>query len=277
MIDGILLLWFVFVALSLAYVAYDVRVAPIDWVQKLGWVLVVAYTGPIGLFFYLLTCRSPGKGLHGVYTAATWKQSVNSEVHCLAGDATGIIVAALVLSFVQLHNGTELVFEYVSAFIFGWVIFQAGMMKNMYDNYWQALKKTFFAETVSMNCVMVGMIPVMLFMMHNIENGRNPAHAAFWFSMGIATIVGGITAYPINQYLVANKLKHGCMTIAEDNDVKEHQHTSSQEKQQDKEHAHNHHEMGTLPIKTQWLYIGGTFALLLIAVVITSFFVPIKF
>ena len=284
MIEGILLLWFVFVALSLAFVAYDVRVMPVDWVQKLGWILVVAYTGPIGLFFYFLTCKSPGKGLHAQYTGANWKQSVNSEVHCLAGDATGIIFAAIVLSFFTINNGSELILEYISAFIFGWVIFQAGMMKNMYSSYFEALKKTFFAETVSMNCVMIGMVPVMLVLMHYIENGRDPAHAAFWFSMGMATIVGGITAYPINQYLVKNRLKHGCMTKPESDPLAQNSHhkhhkKSSNEASTDHLHEnmeHEHHEMGTLPMKTQWLYIGSTFALLLIAVVITSFFGSMK-
>ncbi|MEM1076641.1 MAG: DUF4396 domain-containing protein, partial [Pseudomonadota bacterium] len=52
------------------------------------------YTGPIGLFFYPLACRRPFSGGHDQYTRATWKQGINSEVHCVAGDATGIIFAA---------------------------------------------------------------------------------------------------------------------------------------------------------------------------------------
>ena len=31
--------------------------------------------------------------------------------------------------------------------------------------------------------------------------------------MGLATIVGGLVAYPINYWLVKNHLKHGCMTL----------------------------------------------------------------
>ncbi|KTD19460.1 DUF4396 domain-containing protein [Legionella israelensis] len=256
MLAGIMILWFIFVLLSLAYVAYDIRVVPIDWVQKLGWILVVAYTGPIGLFFYFLTCRSPGEGLHEIYTKAQWKQAVNSEVHCLAGDATGIIFAAILLSFIELNNGTELVFEYISAFIFGWFIFQAGMMKNMYANYWQAVKKTFFSETVSMNFVM----------------------------MGIATVLGGIIAFPINHWLVKNKLKHGCMTLPEANlkqahETKAHPAKSAEEEKMHVQHKadEHHHEMGELPLKTQLKYTGITFAVLVLVVIITGLFVPIKF
>lgn len=59
MLDGIMVLWFILLMLSLAFIAYDVREMPIDWVQKLGWVLVVAYTGPLGLFF-IFDLQKPG-------------------------------------------------------------------------------------------------------------------------------------------------------------------------------------------------------------------------
>ncbi|MEI4908469.1 DUF4396 domain-containing protein, partial [Klebsiella pneumoniae] len=40
-----------------------------------------------------------------------------------------------------------------------------------------------------------------------------PQNPSFWFRMSLATIVGGVVAYPINHWLVANRLKHGCMTL----------------------------------------------------------------
>jgi hypothetical protein len=185
-------------------------------VQKLAWILVTAYTGPVGLFFYLLACRNPGPGLHGRFTEPHWKQALNSEMHCLAGDATGIILAAFVVSYFHLPNGIDLILEYLSAFVVGLLVFQALMMRSMYDNdYGKAVRKTFFAETVSMNMVMVGMIPTMVVLMHHLAYGDDPLHPLFWFIRGMATIAGGITAYGINSWLVRNKLKHGCMTLPE--------------------------------------------------------------
>jgi len=264
MLEGIFVLWFLLVFFSLAYTAYSVRLAPISWVQKLGWMLVVAYAGPFGLFFYMIACRSPGEGMHAAYTEAHWKQSINSEVHCLAGDATGIILAAIVMSFMTLSNGVELLVEYISAFMFGWFIFQAGMMKDMYKSYSEALFKTFFAETVSMNMVMVGMIPTMVILMSLIPHAHEPYHAAFWFVMGVATIIGGFTAYPINSWLVRNKLKHGCMTIEENMTPMEHE-------------DHEHNTMGSISLSKQLLIVVGTFALLLLAAWAASSFVPITF
>ena len=217
MLDGVLLLWFILTGLSLVFVLWDALTnTPVSWVQKLAWVLVTVYTGPVGLFFYLLACRNPGPGMHGQFTAPHWKQAMNSEMHCLAGDASGIILAAFVVSYFGLPNGIDLILEYLSAFIVGLLIFQALMMRSMYDgDYGKAVRKTFFAETVSMNMVMVGMIPTMVVLMHHLQYGDNPLHPLFWFIMGMATIAGGITAYGINSWLVRNRLKHGCMTLPE--------------------------------------------------------------
>ena len=86
-------------------------------------------------------------------------------MHCLAGDATGIIVAASIVPLFGLTNGWDLVVEYAAGFISGLLIFQAMMMVGMYaGNYLMAVRKTFFAETVSMNMVMTGMIPTMVFL-----------------------------------------------------------------------------------------------------------------
>jgi hypothetical protein len=214
--DGVLLLWFILTGLSLIFVIWDsVSRTPVSWVQKLAWILVTAYTGPVGLLLYVLACRSPGPGLHDAFTRRLWKQAVNSEMHCLAGDATGIILAAFAVSYLGLPNGIDLILEYLSAFAVGLLVFQAMMMNVMYGDYAIAVRKTLFAETVSMNMVMVGMIPVMVILMHHLNYGDDPLHPLFWFIMGLATIAGGITAYPINFWLVRKKLKHGCMTLPE--------------------------------------------------------------
>ncbi len=219
MFSVIVPIWFLLVGISLLYVLYDaIFRLPVSWVQKLAWILVVAYTGPVGLLMYILSCRSPGPGRHDAYTRATWKQSVNSEMHCLAGDATGIFLAAAIVPVFGFPNGIDLVIEYVTAYGVGLFLFQAMMMVGMYEgNYLLAVRKTIFAETVSMNMVMLGMIPAMVLLNHYLPGADGgPSTAKFWFVMSMAAIVGGVTAYPINHYLVRKGLKHGCMTIRRD-------------------------------------------------------------
>jgi hypothetical protein len=293
MLDGAMIVWFALTAASVVFVVWDsVSNGVTSWVQRIAWILVTAYTGPIGLFFYLLACRRPLAGTHDAFTSATWKQSLNSEMHCLAGDATGIVVAASILPVFGLTNGWDAVVEYLAAFVSGLFIFQALMMVGMYDgNYWKAVRKTFFAETVSMNLVMTGMLPVMLIVGMHWQGSDEPQNPSFWFRMSLATVVGGIAAYPINHWLVANRLKHGCMTLPgadtpaaglghlspERSMMMDHaqmQHATSSVGTPLDEPAHT---MAELPPGRAVAIIAATFAILLVAVWLTNLAVPVRF
>lgn len=86
MLDGVMLLWFLLTALSLLFVVVDVRTTPESPVLKWGFVLLTAYTGPLGAFLYVLGCREPLPGLHERYVATRWRQVLGSTMHCVAGD-----------------------------------------------------------------------------------------------------------------------------------------------------------------------------------------------
>lgn len=255
MLSGMMIVWFSLLACSLIFCIVDLPQQPIMTTQKLGWFLVILYTGVVGLVLYLLSCRSPGDNLHDIYIKPLWKQAVNSEVHCVAGDATGIILAAIVLSFFSIATSTEVTLEYIAAFLFGWFIFQAGMMRNMYASYQQALTKTFFSEAVSMNCIMIGMIPTMVLLTPLMPHSMDPLHPEFWFKMSLATLVGWIFGYPANYLLVKFKLKHGCMTKPSDEAINQEAH----------QHTH-HHSMNTLSPALQISYIALTFILMLLVI-----------
>ncbi len=60
MLEGAMLVWFSLSGLSLAFTIWDSMTnAPTSWVQRAAWILVVAYTGVVGLVMYLLACRRP--------------------------------------------------------------------------------------------------------------------------------------------------------------------------------------------------------------------------
>jgi hypothetical protein len=214
MIEGALIVWFILTAGSLVFLIYDLaRRTPTMGVMKLAWVLIILYTGPIGLFIYLLSCRQPLPGTHSEFIRPHWKQAVGSMMHCVAGDATGIILSAAIVFHFGLPNGGDLIVEYLSAFVVGLLIFQAVFMMGMYGgNYFKAVRKTFFAETVSMNMVMVGMIPTMVILMNRHPGSDDPTNPLFWGIMSLATMAGMITTYPINSWMVRSGIKHGMMT-----------------------------------------------------------------
>ena len=275
MLDGAILLWFLLTGASLAFVIWaSITNGVTSWVQRLAWILVTAYTGPVGAFFYVLGCRRPFPGGHDQYTNVPWKQGLNSEMHCLAGDATGIIIAASIVPVFGLSNGWDITIEYLAGFVSGLLIFQALMMLDMYQgNYLLAVRKTPFAETVSMNCVMTGMIPTMVILAHLWEGSTNPLEPSFWFRMSLASIVGGVLAFPINYWLVANHLKHGCMTLPGADGPAPHMgHRSPEAKM-----STGPMEMRSLPFAETMFWVVGTYCLLFAALWLTSLWVPIRF
>lgn len=214
MLDGVMLLWFLLTALSLLYVVIDIRTTPESPVLKWGFILLTAYTGPLGAFLYVLGCREPLPGLHERYVATRWRQILGSTMHCVAGDGVGILAGAVIASLFHLPKGADIALEYALGFGFGWSIFQSLFMRGMAGgSYMRALSGTFFPELLSMNCLMAGMVPAMTLAMRSAPASHNPSGPAFWFVMSMALLVGFITAYPMNWWLVSRHMKHGMMTM----------------------------------------------------------------
>lgn len=295
MLDGAMIVWFTLAFLSVLFVIWDSLFNGVtSWVQRVAWILVTLYAGPVGAFLYLIACRRPLPGTHDAFTAPTWKQSLNSEMHCLAGDATGIMIAASIVPVFGLANGWDATIEYLAGFVTGLFVFQALMMINMFDgDYWKAVRRTFFAETVSMNMVMTGMIPVMLILGTLWSGSESPLNPEFWFRMSLATIVGGVIAYPINYWLMANHLKHGCMTLpgadapapnlglrsSEPSQMAGPMSMNAAESRGDGSAGHMSlgMTMRELPLGQAIIWIAMTFVILFAAIWLTDFIVPVRF
>ena len=214
-IDYLLVAWFLLAAVSTAYVAWDqFRNNPEPTVMKWGFILVTLYMGPLGLLLYVLADKEPRPGTHERFTAALWKQGVGSTIHCVAGDATGIILAAAITATLGLPMRVDLVVEYAAGFAFGLFIFQSLFMKEMMGgSYLENVRKTFLPEFISMNAMMAGMAPVMSFLMMGRDmRAMVPTELLFWGVMSLGVIAGFIVAYPVNVWMVERGLKHGLMT-----------------------------------------------------------------
>ena len=214
-IDYFLAVWFVLAGLSTAYVAWDqFRGNPEPAVMKWGFVLITLYLGPVGLLLYVLADKEPRPGTHEEFIAPLWKQGIGSTIHCVAGDATGIIIAAAVTALLGLPMWVDIIIEYIVGFALGLFIFQALFMKKMMGGaYWENVRNSFMPEFISMNAMMAGMAPVMaILMMGRDMRAMWPGELLFWGVMALGIGVGFLTAYPFNVWLVSKGLKHGLMT-----------------------------------------------------------------
>jgi hypothetical protein len=271
MLQGIMTLWFVQILFA-GFVAVDSRWTPESPVLKWGFIIVTLYSGPIGLILWLLACREPLPGLHERYVAARWRQVVGSTMHCVAGDGIGILAAAVVASRLHLPGTVEAVFEYAAGFLFGWMIFQALFMRDMMGgSYPKALAATFYAELVSMNGVMAGMMIVTMPWRAALGD-PGPATGAFWFIMSIGLTAGFLVAYPINWWLVARGLKHGMMTIrptasAAMPAMAEHRHDMPRPEAEEPAMVHG---AGQTSLAQRLAFAAASFVLLAVAMVLAS-------
>ncbi|MCR6732583.1 MAG: DUF4396 domain-containing protein [Afipia sp.] len=222
--DYFLIVWFILAIGSTAYVAIDqFRNNPEPTVMKWGFILVTLYMGPFGLLLYVLADKEPRPGEHEQFTSPLWKQGIGSTIHCVAGDATGIILAATVTALLGLPMWIDLIVEYVAGFSFGLFIFQALFMKKMMGGtYWENVRKSFMPEFISMNAMMAGMAPTMsLLMMGRDMRAMDPLELVFWGVMSLGVMVGFVTTYPFNVWMVKKKIKHGLMTERSDGEAAE--------------------------------------------------------
>src|SRR5260221_5665185 len=167
-VDVFVYAWLIVAVLSAAYVAWDQFAGnPEPAVMKWGFVLVTLYTGPIGLLLYAMADKEPRQGAHEEFVKPLWKQGVGSTVHCIAGDATGIILAAVITAIVGLPMWVDLIVEYVAGFLFGLLIFQALFMRKvMGGSYVDNLRRSFLPELISMNCMMSAPLPTIAYFIH---------------------------------------------------------------------------------------------------------------
>lgn len=215
-VDYFLAVWFVLAGLSTLYVGIDqYRNNPEPVVMKWGFILVTLYMGPLGLLLYVLADKEPRPGEHEAFIRPLWKQGIGSTIHCVAGDATGIILVAVITALLGLPMWLDLILEYLVGFAFGWFIFQSLFMKSlMGGTYWENVRKSFLPEFISMNFMLAGMAPVMVFLMMGGDmRAMVPTELLFWGVMSIGVTAGFVLTYPCNVWLVARGLKHGLMTV----------------------------------------------------------------
>ena len=215
-IDFVVYSWLIVAVLSAIYVAYDqFRNNPEAPIMKWGFVLVTLYMGPIGLLLYVMADKEPFEGAHERFIQPLWKQGVGSTVHCVAGDATGIILAAAATALLGLPMWIDIIVEYIFGFLLGLLVFQSLFMREMMGgSYAQNVRRSFVPELLSMNMMMAGMAPTMiLIMMGRDMRAMWPGEPLFWFVMSLGVVVGFGIAYPVNVWMVAKEMKHGLMTV----------------------------------------------------------------
>jgi hypothetical protein len=187
-------------------------------VMNFVWVISGLYGGPLALLAYFTVGK---RGMqhsghmhdHAKTSKISWQSVMVSTLHCGSGCTMGDILAeSLLLLFPFTLFGSKLAgawtLDYLFAFAMG-ILFQyysIKPMKNLAPK--AALLAAVKADTLSLTTWQVGMyggmaIATFLIFKHHLEAST----ALFWFVMQLAMLLGFLTAYPANVWLLKKGIK----------------------------------------------------------------------
>lgn len=185
--------------------------------------ITALYSGPIGLWIYYTLGR---KSTHKAVMKAKekdekppnkkkpfWQSVVVGVLHCGSGCTLGDIIAETTLIFFPVVLFGKEIFgawavDYALALAIG-IIFQYFSIKPMKDlSVKEGLKEAFKADTLSLTSWQIGMYGWMALAVFVIfDHKLHASEPLFWFMMQIAMILGFITAYPVNWWLLRKGIK----------------------------------------------------------------------
>ncbi|HEY2157101.1 MAG TPA: DUF4396 domain-containing protein [Isosphaeraceae bacterium] len=195
-------------------------------VMNLVWPITALYLGPIGLWAYWTMGRPDARtnqhaGIPGMDHATAghgrskplWRSVFVATSHCGAGCVVGDLIGeALVAGTGLTWFGSPMLTTFAVVFVLSYLVglgfqfFAIAPMRNLglRDGLIAAIK----ADTVSLLAFEVGMFGWMLVLRAlPVALPMGPRSLVYWFLMQIAMIVGFLTSYPANWWLVTHGIK----------------------------------------------------------------------
>lgn len=190
------------------------------WIMNLVWPITALYFSIFGLWGYVRAGRrmtksaTAGRSGHTRMaersrSAPTFTQAAISDSHCGAGCVLGDIVAEFSLfALGWTLVGSTLYAEYAADLVLAWlfgIAFQYFAIKPMSNlSPAQALVAAMKSDTLSILTFEVGLFAWMglTFFVFFPQPHLQPTEPCFWLMMQIGMILGFITSYPSNWWLI---------------------------------------------------------------------------
>jgi hypothetical protein len=182
--------------------------AIMNWV----WPITALYGGPLAVWAYVRLGRAvpatPSAGARPF-----WQGVTVGGTHCGAGCTLGDIIAevALFLTGFTIAGsmlGTEYVADFALAYILG-IVFQYFAIAPMRGlSFWPGLWAAIKADTLSLTAFEIGLFAWMaLTNFVFFHPPLRPNQVEYWFMMQIGMLIGFVTAYPMNWWLIRAGIK----------------------------------------------------------------------
>lgn len=187
------------------------------FIMNIVWPLTGLYFPILGIIGYYSLGKTNNNShshhSHSHHSKPFWQSVTISTTHCSAGCSLGNLIGAPIIflfgiTFFNNELATTLITEFILAYIFG-LLFQYFHMEIKHDHPFADLMDAIKADTLSLIAFEIGMFGFMIIMHFAINNALlQPNKLEYWFLMQIAMLIGFITSYPINWYLVKKGIKH---------------------------------------------------------------------
>lgn len=212
-------------------IALDIRQRPQPMrVMNITWPITGLYFPLIGWWMYATMGRAEATPSsedrdsqhdsheqHGHHHAdkPKWQSVFVGVTHCGGGCTLGDAIAAPIVALAGFTVlGSTLLGHYVGAFIGAYIFGLAFQIMPAMEMGERNIAKAFInavkADTVSLVAFEIGMFAwLAIAFLLILPEEPSVASATYWFMMQIAMIVGFITAYPANWWLINRGIKHG--------------------------------------------------------------------
>ena len=186
-----------------------------EWV----WPITALYLGPVGLWGYMRHGRQYSMAYQSARGADSrdvpdWMRTAISTIHCGAGCTLGDIIAeTLVFAFALTLFGQAIFasfgLDYLFAFSLG-VVFQFFALRQMgIRDPRELAKRTVRADLYPLTAFEVGLFAWMglTWFVFFPDPHLQADSVVFWFMMQVGMVIGFLTSYPANVWLIRRGVK----------------------------------------------------------------------
>jgi hypothetical protein len=179
-------------------------------VMNFVWPITALWAGPLGLVAYWMIGR---QGPQEKKAQPFWQSVLVGDAHCGAGCTLGDFAGEWLVYLAGLTvAGSVLWADYLFDFFLAYgagIAFQyysIAPMRGLFG--WQGIKAALKADTISLVAFEIGMFASMALSSRVLFHPKlEPTQPAYWYMMQIAMLVGFVTAYPANWWLIRKGLK----------------------------------------------------------------------
>ena len=187
-------------------------------IMEIVWPVSALYLGPLAVWAYLRWGRprtEMWQRQHGTPVSPSFAASVAiADSHCGAGCTLGDIIGASLVflvgfSIAGMSLWADLLVDFTFAFALGIMFQYLTIAPIRHLSRVDGLKAAVRADTLSLAAFEVGLFGWMILLQLVTFSQRplEPDEPAYWFLMQIGMILGFLTAYPANWWLVRSGFK----------------------------------------------------------------------